>query len=403
MQRKRSSVLAWAAALVSLGCLVPWGLSAQLTPVGSEVRADTYPGSPSCPHLAVAADRSFEIVWDYNGIDSFSVFGRHFSPSGEPTNAVQVQFGSDGDFYDYNVADLVTAVPDGFQVFITNVDSNLERPPVDFRQRVNLTGMPVGAVETLKITPSFLVGPDGSLYAVYFQARPKNLVAQPVSPDGTPQGRRIVLNTRPVDAPRPETRLAPLGGGDFVALWNGVSMARPGVRARQVLRGRIVHQGVPQGQDFDVNVSPGGAPDSPPFLGYVVVASSPSARELAAVWPVTDAAGATSIHLRFFDASGRPLTGETVAVPSAKPVFLLSAALDDAGRLLLLWRPPQNVLRARLFSPATGAPLGPAYQVGPAPQPFCGDVAWDGSSWLMAYWSGGSDGRGAIVWLRLAG
>lgn len=90
-----------------------------------------------------------------------------------------------------------------------------------------------------------------------------------------------------------------------------------------------------------------------------------------------------------------------MAVPSA-PVFLIfSAALDSAGNLLLLWQPPiGNVLRARLFSVATGAPLGPAYQLGPLGNFACGDVAWAGDSWLVAYRTMGDDGHGALVWRR---
>jgi hypothetical protein len=100
-------------------------------------------------------------------------------------------------------------------------------------------------------------------------------------------------------------------------------------------------------------------------------------------------------------ANGRPRTPETVAVPSAPAFMTFSAALDGAGNLLLLWRPPiQTVLRARLFSATTGAPLGPAYQLDSLGAFACGDVAWAGDSWILAYRTPGDEGHGAIVWRR---
>ena len=81
----------------------------------------------------------------------------------------------------------------------------------------------------------------------------------------------------------------PLGGQEFVAVWSGISVAKRGATARQVIRARRFRLGAPQGKEIDVNVARGGAPGMPPFL------------------------------------------------PSGLAV---AAAFDDAGRLLLLWRPP---------------------------------------------------------------
>lgn len=52
-------------ALIALGCLtLSQCLAAQITPAGPEVRADSgFFSGPSCPYLAVAPDRSFEIAW----------------------------------------------------------------------------------------------------------------------------------------------------------------------------------------------------------------------------------------------------------------------------------------------------------------------------------------------------
>jgi hypothetical protein len=353
--------------------------------------------SPDCPHLAVAADRSFEIAWDYNGLGGYVAYGRHYDPSGEPTEPTQIPIGPSGSFDNYNVVDFVTALPTGFQVYITNFDAIFEHPPVDFRQRLDLTGAPMGPPDLLRIGTLVLVGPAGNLYAASYQARQKNLAIQPVAVDGTTEGRPIVLNTRPIAHPFPE--LALQDGENFVVVWNGFSVEK---RARQVLRARLVRQGVPFGQDFDVNTIAGGRVGAPPFVGASFVTAASSSGGFAVAWTVADVAGNTSIHLRFFDAAGRPLSPETVAVPSAKPVVLVSAALDDAGHLLLLWRPPlANVLRARLFAAASGAPLGAAYQLNTdVDLDSCADVAWAGDSWLITWLAPSGDGKTELVWRR---
>ncbi len=389
-------------AFAALIGLLPHGLAAQITPAGPAVRADVPEVvEPYCPRLAVGADRSFEIVWDYDGIGDYSVHGRHFSASGEPTDAAPVQIGGSGDFDDYNMVGSVAALPDGFQVFFTNFDAIFERPPLDQLQRLNLSGAPVGATEDLKNGVSFLFGPAGKLYEAFYLSGPKNLAIQPVLPDGTAQGRRIVLNTRPIGLSFIE--LAPLSGGDFVTVWDGPDTER---RPRQVIRGRVVRNGVPVGQDFDVNAVPLGLRGAPPSVAGILTVGAPSSGSFAVVWAVQDAASIldsnVSIHLRFFDSSGRPRTPEVVAVPGAKGVSLQSAAFDTAGNLLLLWGPPASgVLRARLFSGATGAPLGPAYQLGSLGDFVCGQVGWAGSSWIVAYRSKSDPASLAtILWQR---
>ena len=389
---------------LALGGLVPQSLAAQLAPVGPEVRVDPRTGlAPGCPALAAAPNGSFEIVWDYQDGD-VNAYGRHYAPSGEPTDPAPVAISRlDGGYYHPQI-EFATAIPDGFQVFMLKTDSPYNGPSFHFRQLLDSTGAPVGPPEALKPGTRFVAALDGRLYVSRYQATAKNLTLVPASPAGKPLEARIVLNTRPIDAPFLAPQLAPLGGGDFVAMWTGVSVARRGAPARKVLRARILRQGKPVGQDFDVNVSSGSAPDRQPILLDMSVIGEPSGSGFAAVWRVRD--GDTfnfSIHLRFFDASGRPRTSEIVAVPSALDVYFFSAAFDDAGHLLLLWRPPlDGVLRARLFASATGAPLGTAFQIGPNPGPEnCGDAAWAGDSWVITYRApGGDSGQSVVVWRR---
>ena len=135
-----------------------------------------------------------------------------------------------------------------------------------------------------------------------------------------------------------------------------------------------------------------------PILFDPQVISDPSGG-FAAVWQVRGDDFKFSVRLRFFDSRARPRASEIVAVPSAPKVDYFAADFDDAGHLLLLWRPPlDGILRARLFAAATGAPLGPAFQIGPNPPAICGDAAWTGDSWVITYRTSGDSGQSAIVW-----
>jgi hypothetical protein len=379
--------------------LAPLSLAAQLLPAGPEQRADSRLDlSPSCPHLAATAHGTFEIAWDYDGLGDRFAYGRHFDPAGVLTDLEQTPLGPSGSSHDFNGVDLITSLGDGFQIFITKFDPTGKRPPVDYRQQIDGNG-DVGPPERLQIGTVPVVGPEGSLYTPFYQTLQKNLAIQEVTAGGTLQGRRIVLTSRPIGQPS-FPQLAPQHGVNFVVAWSGLSV---GERPRQVLRARVVRQGRPFGPgDFDVNTLPGGLANKAPHLGAPIVTADPSTGAFAAVWTVGDAAGNTSIHLRFFDPSARPLSPETVAVPDAKPVSLVSAALDDAGHLLLLWRPPHgNVLRARLFAAAGGAPVGAPFPLNTvADHQSCGSAAWAGDSWLITWLEPGDGGRNAVVWRR---
>jgi hypothetical protein len=339
-------------------------------------------------------DRSFEIVWDSSAFFIHKAFGRHFSPGGGPSSGGQIQIVQSGPDNSIATGSSDAAPPNGFQVILRRIDTTQPRDYI--RQRLDLNGNPVGPAELLGIKPQLLLGPGGDLYTTFYQAGLKGLGLQRMAPDGTPRGPGIVVSTRPIE--RVTATLARFANGDFLVGWVGLS-EEP--EPRQVLRARFVHQGVPVGQELDLNTVAGGLPGRPPHLGEPLLVTARSSQEFAAVWTVHDPAAGTSIHLRFFDPSGRPRGPEIVAVPSAKWVHFHSAALDDAGHLFLLWTPPTpGALRARLFSADTGAPLGGAYPLGRFGTYTCGEVAWAGDSWIVAYRATGDGRRGAIVWRR---
>jgi hypothetical protein len=413
MPGKRSSILL---CCLALALPVSRELAAQLVPAGPETRVDTLAASPSCPHLAVAPDRSSEIVWSPGGFDPFTLQGRHYAPDGTPTDPSQVEVSAVGDFYDTPAVYLVSPVANGFRVLFDVFDETLEHPPVLFSQRLDPGGRPaggpngVGDANTLSVWP----GPGDVLYAASYQTRQKSLVIQQVASTGKPTGEKIFVNNQPID--KPYLQIVPLNGEEFVAVWLGTSVAARRSPARQVIRARRFRRGAPVGKEFDVNVLPGGAPGKPPFLVTFTVAADPHDDGFAVVWGVSDAVSSThpntSIRLRFFGAPGRPASPEVLGTQTGTLVSLAGAAFDDAGNLLLLWRPPlRNVLRARLFKSTGGGagPVGPAFQVNseasaPFDRPGCGDLAWRGDSWLIAWTAGrsapGTDGGLDAVFLR---
>jgi hypothetical protein len=394
---KRSSILLCVVLFAALTCK---GLAAQPLPLGPEVRVDA-PGiglASTCPHLAMASDRSFEIAWDSSSFPPFALRGRHFAPDATPTDPTEVRLNGLGGSLDTLTLDSLSPATNGFRALFFLFDETLENPPAIYRQRLDSQGRPVGSAERIgdATTQRVLPGPGDVLYAVSYQARQKSLVIRQIGPTGRPTGPKIVVNDRPIDSPF--LRIVPLKGQEFLALWTGTSVATRRSPARQVIRARRFLQEMPEGSEFDVNASPGGAPDHPPFLFHLGLAVAADRRSggFAVAWTVSDAPGwtnpNTAIHLRFFGASGRSGGPEVAATPAAQGVELFGAAFDDSGDLLLLWRPPLHVLRARLFASTGGSagPVSPAFQVSSEASGIfdlsgCGDLAWTGDSWLITW------------------
>lgn len=401
---------------VLLAALICKNLAAQPAPVGPETRVDTLAALPVCPHLAVAPDHSFEVVWSSHEFPPFTPQGRHYAADGTPTDPRQVQTSGVGDFYDTPTVYLLSPLADGYRMLFDLFDETLEHPPSTLFQRLDRAGHPVGPAVAVGDASTRWVwpGPGGLLYAGSYQARQKILVIQQVASTGRPTGLRITVNDQPVD--NPHLQIVPLDGREFVAVWTGTSVATRRSPARQVIRARRFRAGAPDGKEFDVNVSPGGANGEPPFFVSPLAVADPQTGGFAVAWLVADAVNTThpssSIHLRFFGAPGRPASPEVTATPAGLLLSLADAAFDDAGNLLLLWQPPlRNVLRARLFRFAGGSagPAGPAFQVNsdasaPFDLPGCGDLAWTGGGWWIT-WSAGrsvpaTGGQFGAVFLR---
>jgi hypothetical protein len=410
MRPNRPSLRLGVLVLSALG-LAPGDLAAQPLPHGPEARVDTLTGRmPGCPQVAPSRQGAAEIAWDYAGLAPFRAYVRHISLDGTPTDAAQYPVGPAGTAaapVEVEV-EAISLISYGFRLLTRIEDGNPAKPPKFFRNKLSPNGIPysdaprpVGGPTARWVWP----GPGDVLFAGTYQADKKRLVIQQVGGTGKPTGPEIVVNTRPIVDPHPA--LVPIGNfNEYVVVWSGLSVASAGSSARQVIRARRIFKNQPEGKaDFDVNSIPGGVPGQPPLLGEsFVVATAAFSEGFTVAWTVANAAAAPSIHLRSFDFLGAPRGPESIAVPAAAGVAPVSLAVDDSGRLFLLWRqgqPPGSRLKARIFSSdAASAPLGPAFDISSVASAdfgdqLCGDVAWSKDHWVVA-WLAEKAGPGGI-------
>jgi len=398
--------------LLILALLASADLAAQSNPrprprgIGPEVRVDTLTGDskPNCPVIAVAPDHSAEVAWSYTRSTPYDTYARHFTPDLTPTDPGQVEIGPAGSPSNPSVVYSLSPVPGGFQAITALIEHFTVLRP--YLRRLDASGKPVSPLVPVGngglqwLWP----GPGGTVYAGTYQASQKRLVVQRYQPDGQPAGPAITVNSRPVDVPSLE--LAPAGGaGDFVAVWTGFSLARRGAPARQVVRGRVFRHNRPQGQDFDVNVNPGGTAGNFPIFGGLTLAVNPATRGFTAAWTVETGGNAGKIQGRTFDAQGRPASPERSIFGDLS--FFVSLAYDDAGNVLALWNTPltpRSEILGRLFrSDLTpiGVPFEPWSEAsGDFNGPICARAVWAGDSWRIAWTAETSKGGPRAVFVR---
>jgi hypothetical protein len=406
MNRNRQIFLLF---LLISAALSPRHLAAQPTPVGPEVRVDTLAGDqyPNCPNIGVAPNRSFEIAWDYGG-GAPQIKARHYNAAGMPTDPSEVLLAS---LAYYPVVLDVSPVSTGFRTLMEVID-DLGAPSKFYRKRIYPSGAPVGTPRPVGVTGTtdwVSSGPGDTVFAGTYDAALRRLSMQKVNSLGVPAGTMYILNTRPIDA-QARPQIAVLTGGGWVAVFTGYSIASPGVPARQVIRARRFDAaGAPLGPDFDVNSILAGAPGLAPFLGFseAVVAGGPGGG-FAVSWHLIG--GGDRLFLRFFKATGVPAAPETLVATSDLSTYPISAAFDGSGRLLLLWGTTldtptfPDTLRARLYKPS-GIPAGPAFNPASAAsgafdEPFCGNLAWAGGSWLITWTAQRADSRSRAIFVR---
>jgi hypothetical protein len=406
MNRKRQAIFLF---LLIAAAWSPRQLAAQPVPAGPETRVDTTRGdqSPSCPKIGVAPNHSFEIAWDYRGSFPSEIRGRHYNAAGGPTDPSEVVLAK-LDYYPV-VLDF-KPVSNGFRALIEVID-DLGAPSRFYRQRTYPSGAPAGTPRRVGVTGTthwVSSGPGDAVFAGTYDFTLHRLSMQKVDPMGVPAGTVYILNTRPILLQYYRPEIAPLAGGGWVAMFIGISPASPGVPERQVIRARLFNAaGAPLGPDFDITNIPSGEPGSEPSsaLYEAIVAGGPGGG-FAVSWHLFGEDD--RLYLRFFKATGVPAGPESL-VTSDHSVYPISAAFDGSGRLLLLWGATLNTpifppaLRARLYKPS-GIPAGPEFNPastasGAFEQPFCGDLAWAGGSWLIT-WAAQKAGQPSAIFVR---
>lgn len=393
MNRKRLA-LGFLLGSAWLGLVEPRGLAAQLVPVGPEIdlRAAIWPNTP---FVAVQPDGSYLVAWD-EGFDShLGVFYRYVAPGGPseddkwpPTIASPNEEG-------YPSVDAVTATPRGFDVLWREPDSLSSKPEAFYRQHLNLKGVPEGKPIRLGgAGTEWVWHVRGNGFMAGWTLRGKRgIAARRLSSTGQRTGPELRLNSRPVD--NPKAVVLGVADGGFLAVWLGVA---PGPAKSLVLRARrFSPAGKPLGPDFDVNTVPLGPADL--YFPVFRVAAAPSGG-FAVAWTSTRPGQLDTISLRLFNAAGAAL-GPEIPVVGPEPIedgyepLPESLAFDNAGNLLLLWVDwrHDDGLRLQLFDPL-GTPLGTPVGVRSEASdifeaPWGGNVAWAGSSWLVAWGAAG--------------
>jgi hypothetical protein len=374
---------------------------AQLAPLSPEAQLPAG-DTPERPMLAVQPGGGYAVAWDDLAGKVFS----HFVAAGDeaPGEGTKLVVGG------LAVTDSVTATPKGFEVLWHAVNDGGE-PVAFYRRHLDLGGVPAPGKPVLlaRNGVDWVWDLGGTRYlAGWFMDPRQALGARFLSPSGQPAGPVFRLSSRPVDDPVAE--VVPLADGGFVAVWFGTRLTKSleieGQKEEEggtsVLRARrFTAAGQPLGPDFDVNTTPPGPGETTPFLNPQFQVAAAPAGGFAVSW----ALGQT-IYLRYFDAAGRAVTPEILAVSDPSVFSPVSMAFDDRGNLLLLWLQflDDPDLQIQSFDPH-GAPLGPSQMLQSAAsnelqRPLEGSVSWAGDSWLVTWVAGASEGSPRGVFVR---
>jgi hypothetical protein len=366
-------------------------LAAQLVPAGPEVRLATG-GAPQGVMLAVQPAGNYAIAW--SDLPS-RVLVQHVADGAEPADERPAPL--------WNGAtpelDGVTATATGFDVLWHVLDAN-EVPVEFYRRHLDLRGNPDPGRPLLLgragVDWVWDLGTASDPYLAGWILPVKHgIAARRVTAAGRQTGLAIRLNSRAVDIP--STEVVPLAGGGFVAVWFGeVSLGEGEDLTLKVLRARVFSSaGRPLGPDFDVNTIPPGRGETVPALNSQFQVAAAPGGGFAVAW----ALGGT-IYVRSFDAAGHAPAPEAPAVTAEGAYAPSSLAIDESGKLALLWVQflDDSDLQLQLLDPR-GAPLGPSTDVRSAASdgftvPRQGSVARAGDSWLVT-WVAGSPEQGS--------
>ena len=371
--------------------LVAGPLSAQLVPLGPEVRLDPGDLSTSCPEIQGRGDRSFVVLWP--GFDSRGekLLGQRFDGAGAPVGGI-VDLDA-GTLVGRSFLSVRTTARPGGEIILWR-----SFPPSSLAARWDRYdfgggGGPVRIVPPRYVQELFPL-PNGGFVAVWPTARGTFWTATLLDPSGRRVSRDVRLNeTRAIATGNlPFIRVATAADGSFAAMWLDADPAN-----RLMLR-RFAADGAPLGPEVPIAGS-----EAQAFR----LASAPDGRT-AVTWvayeQVVGLGGA--LVVRFFDPSGAPAS-EPLEVDDAPPTGNPDAiALDRFGRAGIMWselNPSAGVERhsVQLWGP-DGAESERIEIDRLSTGFFCGDITAAGRVWAVTFLAkdflpDGSDQAGVFV------
>jgi hypothetical protein len=304
------------------------------TPKTKQLRVGNTRSAELAPHLAMAADGSFLVVWEGGSDVDTSVFGRRFNAGGTPrgdrfllsssTEGSQGQptatFARDGSF----VAAWVSrghSFPD--EVVGRRFDAAGQPLGPDFLVNTESTEEQDAPQVALSASGDFLIGWLTFLGEAAFY----DVMGRRFAKDGTPQSDEIRLNAEDTaTASQYEFALGMQEDGAFVVLWTD----RAGASGAGRLRGQRFTAGAERaGLPFPI--TPGGD-QSQPVLALAADGS------FFAAWVDSSQPNLWRIFGRGFASDGTPRSGELrIDLPPSGLKFDPSMALGPDGRGVVAW------------------------------------------------------------------
>lgn len=349
-------------------------LAAQV-PVGREIGVNPYEAGRARPDVGVAADGSFVVVWQAQGLGSH-VWVRLYRADGEPRGrGFRVSRLGIG----HQAAPVVAVRPDGSFVVVWNRIAARGKRVEVYASRFTAGGQAIGEPRFVGYTSqsaAVTLLPGGGFFVAWTledgEPPSRDVYGRRFTRNGVPAGGRITLNEDP-DGDQRHPECAVSRGAEIVCTWT--SDLGEGSFGETMFR-RFDLAGRPLGDELQVN-----EPDTTGDRRYPSLAVHADGTVLVTWLDVTDV---EHIHARLLDDADRFL-GPTFLVGETPTIFGgPRAAATDAG-FAVVW-PVGNAVLLREVS-AAGAVAGAERQVN---EHFDGTLV----NASIAFGPGG----GAVVW-----
>ncbi len=321
---------------------------------GSEFHVNTQTqGNQVAPQVAMAADGRFVVVWASLLQGRFTVHGQRFAPDGSPQGG---EFQVNTTATENNPGPHVAMAGDGR--FVVVWASSVQGRVTVSGQRFAPDGSPQGdeihVVEAdfpYGLGPRVAMAPDGRFVVVFPDENEGGPLVGMVRfrADGTRDGAEMQVNEDRPSYPVPNVAMAP--DGRFLVVWTSDDGAQPD--SCNVVARRFLPDGSPDGSQFLLNTNPASCKDWPQ-LGLTADG------RMVAVWtgPGEDA----DIMARVFDENGDPVDPEfLVNTHTLGGQFRPRLGVAADGRFVVLWVSEDRDLLFAKFFTASGEPRGPGW------------------------------------------